>query len=162
MLCRVFSKLLSKFSDLSLEIIGEGEQRASLEIYIKNNNLSSKIKLLGILDKKQIKNKLQQADIYVHSSNHEGWGLAIAEAIATGLPIVSTKVGCAGTGLIINNKTGKVVPVGDELIMTKSLEQLLKNPKQAYKLSGNGQKLLKQKYQTQKIKNKWIEFLKNK
>jgi len=162
MLCRIFNKLIKKYPDLNLELIGEGEQRANLEKYIKLNGLNKNIKLLGNLNKKQIKIKLHQADIYIYASNHEGWGLVIVEALTSGLPIVSTNIGCVGFDLIIENKTGKVVPVDDGQSMSEALEELIKNPRQAYKLAQNGQKLLKNNYQTQKIKKQWIKFLKDK
>jgi glycosyltransferase involved in cell wall biosynthesis len=63
---------------------------------------------------------LAQADAYVLSSDYEGWGRVLIEAMVVGLPIVTTNVGCAGE-VVKHEQHGLVVPTRDEKALEKAL-----------------------------------------
>jgi glycosyltransferase involved in cell wall biosynthesis len=63
---------------------------------------------------------LRSADMYALSSNYEGWGRVCIEALAVGVPLLMTDVGCAGE-VVKDNVNGLVVPVNDEWAFTEGL-----------------------------------------
>lgn len=66
---------------------------------------------------------MRAADIYALSSNYEGWGRVCIEALAAGIPLVMTDVGCAGE-VVHDGKNGLVVPVGDVHAFAQALTRL--------------------------------------
>jgi len=74
-----------------LQIVGEGEERDSLEAEIKKMRLDNKINLLGF--RKDIPQLMQRADVVVISSHNEGFSLVAIEALFYANVLVSTKVG---------------------------------------------------------------------
>jgi glycosyltransferase involved in cell wall biosynthesis len=93
-----------------LTIVGDctrdSETVASLRSSIDATGLTDRISLAGALSDEELANHYASADLFVLASRFEGYGMAIAEAIAYGLPVVSTRVGAipetlpAGTGIL--------------------------------------------------------------
>ena len=81
------------FSKIRLLIIGDGALRRKLENLVKKLSLKEKIKFLGLIPNEKIQEYLAACDCFVLPSLEEGFGIAILEAMASGLPVISTKVG---------------------------------------------------------------------
>lgn len=77
---------------------------------------------------------IRGADVFVLSSNYEGWGMTVVEAAILGTPVVMTDVGAAGE-VIENEVSGLVVPVGDEIALSQALLKVLSSPTHAAELS---------------------------
>ncbi len=127
-----FDLLLSAFSDLSDEIkssselvvVGDGFLMDHFKIKIKSLGLEEKIKLMG--HQKDIKEFYNRANVFVLSSNYEGWGRVILEAAMAKLPVIMTDVGCAGE-LIKDKESGLIVPIGDKQKLKEAMEYAFKN-----------------------------------
>ncbi|PLX27325.1 hypothetical protein C0583_03335 [Candidatus Parcubacteria bacterium] len=124
LLLEAFRELKKQVENVKLVLIGKGE----LEEVIQN-----KIIDLGILENVTIKDwtddiwqEYAQADAYVLSSNYEGWGRVVVEAVIARLPVVMTDVGCANE-LIKNEKSGLVVPVQDKDELVRAMLWLIKD-----------------------------------
>jgi glycosyltransferase involved in cell wall biosynthesis len=65
---------------------------------------------------------MSEHDVLCLSSDHEGWAMVLLEATATGMPVITTDVGCAGE-IIRNNENGKIVSVGNVEEYTLALKQ---------------------------------------
>lgn len=103
MLVKVAKLLKDNQIDYKWYIIGSGSLENEIKNKISKNNLESNIILLGT--KKNPYKYLKNADIYVQTSRHEGYGIAIAEARVLNKPIVSTNLNCV-TEQITNNSNG--------------------------------------------------------
>lgn len=75
-------------SDIRLTILGEGPRRPNLEKLIKKHRLEKRVTLAGFQE--NIYPYLKEAQAFVFSSNYEGFGLVLVEAMAAGLPVIST------------------------------------------------------------------------
>lgn len=86
-----FKMIVKDNSWVKLIILGEGEERETLERYIKDNGLSSRIFLPGNVN--NVEEYMARADAFLLSSDYEGLPLVLLEAMAAKLPIISTDVG---------------------------------------------------------------------
>ena len=100
--------LAVQYPDLVWYIVGEGEERVSLQEKIDCLGLTKNMKLLG--NRTNPYPYIKNALLYVQPSRHEGYGIAVAEARALSKPIICTPFAGAFEQ-IINNKTGMIVPL---------------------------------------------------
>ena len=74
-------------------MVGDGALRSQVEQRIRSYGLSGRVSLLGAQPPARIASLLQASDLFVLSSAYEGMPIAVLEALAAGLPVVSTDVG---------------------------------------------------------------------
>ena len=80
--------------------------------------------------------------LYVMSSDYEGFPNALAEAMATGLPVISTNFSTGVAGDIVKPENGIVIPVGDEKALTDAMEKMLSEEEKWESMSIENRKLL--------------------
>lgn len=127
------------FDNVRLYIIGEGNLRKSLEAQINELNLSKNVFLLGF-ETNPFK-YLKGADLFIFGSNHEGFPNVIMEAMACGLPILTTNCksgpnemmeldpGKESENDLMFTSYGILTPVGNENLIRKGLNYMIDNPK---------------------------------
>ncbi len=123
LLLEAFIKLLDHYPDanrLRLMMIGDGEMMPQLEKIVAQHGLEQQVWLAGSKD--QVHKYMQHLDIFCLPSKNEGISNTILEAMACSLPVVATDVGGNGE-LIINNKTGKLVPAEDPEALAAALTE---------------------------------------
>uniref|UniRef100_A0A7C5UT94 Glycosyltransferase n=1 Tax=candidate division CPR3 bacterium TaxID=2268181 RepID=A0A7C5UT94_UNCC3 len=106
--------------------IGEGEMEQDLINSVKSLNLDNDILFLGSRSTKEIANLLSVTDIFVLSSLREGLPTSIIEAMASGCPVVATRVGGVPE-LVVDGETGFLITPGDVKELTLKLMLLLNN-----------------------------------
>jgi glycosyltransferase involved in cell wall biosynthesis len=79
--------------DISLLIVGEGQLRSQMEGVIEQTGLAGRIRLLGLKSIDEVAGLLHAADLFVMSSAYEGMPMAVIEALASGVPVATTRVG---------------------------------------------------------------------
>ncbi len=110
-------------ADIELEILGEGADRQRLLFDIEDLGLSGRVRLSGELPPEDVAERLRNADLFLLSSVSEGISNAALEAMATGLPIVTTD--CGGMREAVSDGVeGFVVPVRGVRQMARALERL--------------------------------------
>lgn len=107
-----------------LYIAGDGPERASLEDKITRYKLERRVFLLGY--QKNIGALLEETDIYVHPAYAEGFGIAVAEAMMAGKPIIVADAG-ALPELVENKKSGFVVNPVDANAWAEAILKLIEN-----------------------------------
>jgi glycosyltransferase involved in cell wall biosynthesis len=103
-------RLVRHVPHAKLLIVGEGPDRRAYERLIAKYRLEDSVRLAGW--QQHTEPFLRAADVLVLSSNYEGWGMAVVEALRAGLPVVMTDVGLAGE-VVRDGIEGKIVPIGD-------------------------------------------------
>ncbi|MDD3284444.1 MAG: glycosyltransferase [Patescibacteria group bacterium] len=126
-----------KVKDLKLWIIGGGLLETKLISQVNNLNLDKKVEFFGW--RNNLDDFYKKADVFLLTSNYEGWGIVIIEAANYGLPIIMTDVGCAGE-FITNNENGIVIPIGDQKALEYKMIDLIENNDLRTKLSENVKK----------------------
>jgi len=121
-----FKKVNDQLSeDDKLIIIGDGKEKDNLLHKIKELKLSDSVFLLG--RKNNVSDYLNAADLFISPSIHEGFGISIAEAMASGVPVIATDVGGVSE-LIEDEKTGFLLKSGSAEDLTRKIKHLLDLP----------------------------------
>jgi len=79
--------------NFSLLVVGEGQLRTEMEETINQAGLSNRVRLLGLKSIDEVAELLHTADLFVMSSAYEGMPMAVIEALASGVPVATTRVG---------------------------------------------------------------------
>lgn len=108
-LIRAFAAAFKLDPDTTLEIAGDGPERAALQALIDELGLQSRVTLLGSVPRARVPTLLDGADAFVLSSNYETFGVVVVEALALGLPVVATA--CGGPDSIVTPDDGLLVEV---------------------------------------------------
>lgn len=118
-----------------LVIIGGGEQRESYQNIIKRNCYKH-VSLMDFMPKEQVHQYYLAADLFVLPTREDVWGLVINEAMAVGLPVISTQRCNAAVELLDDAKNGYIVPVDDIMKLQYAIERILeKNETEIIKMS---------------------------
>ncbi len=124
-----FATLLKAFSIVRrkmparLMILGEGEERLSLESLIKELNLEFDVSLIGFVDNPY--KYMSKASLLVLSSVWEGFGNVLVEAMAAGIPVLSTNCPSGPAEILAYGKYGQLVSVGDIDNIANWIENIL-------------------------------------
>ncbi len=122
-----------QFPDVRLEIFGDGELKDVIAQVIAEKGLSEKIALMG--RSSELYKEYNKSDIYLMSSDYEGMPNALAEAMAVGLPCISTDCKTGPRDLIDNNENGFLVSVGNSFDMAEKIKYI-------FNMSGEEQRKL--------------------
>lgn len=157
MLIKAFSKICDQFPDYSLVIYGEGEERQPLENLIKSLGLADRIRLPGNIQ--NIAEEMEKNSVFVLSSDFEGMPNALMEAMALGLPCISTDCPCGGPRYLIHNgENGFLTPVGDSYELARMIRTIIVNEDLANRI-GNNAKKIKVDLSPEKIYLQWLHFI---
>ena len=115
------AKALSK--DIGVYFVG-GKPTEEYVQFCENNGLNN-IHFIGFKKTAELKKYYCAADVFVHPTREDIWGLVINEAMAQGLPVVTTDKCVAGLELVKNGKNGYLVPVEDEQALTQAIIKVL-------------------------------------
>ncbi len=121
MLIYAFKNTFKNKPKIKLTIVGDGPEYNNLYNLIKKLNMENQISLYGRANREDVKKLLQKSDAFVLSSQYETFGVVIIEAMACGLPVVSTK--CGGPeSIIASNKIGLLSEINENKLSEKLLE----------------------------------------
>lgn len=116
-------KILKEKRKLKLIILGTGIQQENILNQISKYNLINDIFLLGF--KQNPIPYMKKSDVFVLTSNWEGFGNVLVEAMSVGLKIVSTDCPSGPKEILENGKWGKLVPLNDAFLLAKAIDEIL-------------------------------------
>jgi colanic acid/amylovoran biosynthesis glycosyltransferase len=120
----VLLEAIARLVDVTLNIAGDGPDRALLEERARALNISSRVKFLGYQSQQQVRTLLERADLFVMSSFAEGVPVVLMEAMAAGIPVLATRI--AGIPeLVCDGHSGVLVSPGDVNAMALAIDRLL-------------------------------------
>ncbi len=145
-LLRAVRRLRERFPGAVAHVIGDGPERASLEREARELGIAGCVHFLGWLSQDEVQRQLRSADIFVGPSRPgedgtlEGQGLALAEAMLAGIPVVATAVGGIPDA-IRDEETGLLVPPGRPDAIAQAVCRLLDDRELAGRLAGSARAL---------------------
>jgi glycosyltransferase involved in cell wall biosynthesis len=140
---RAFAIVREKRPDASMTIAGGGPEREKLVALAHELGVAPHVKFTGSLDNSRVAELFMEADVFVNASLHDNMPISFLEALASGVPIVSTNV-CGIPFLVEHQRTAILVPPRDAVAMAQAVLHLLDNPKIAEQLVRAGWDLVQQ------------------
>ncbi len=98
-------------NSFELVIGGDGPDRQKLEQLATTFGVAEQCRFVGGLNREQVRQHMQECDVFVLSSLHETFGVVVGEAMACGKPVISTR--CGGPEFIVTEDNGLLVDVAD-------------------------------------------------
>ena len=143
-------KKLLPATSYQLLILGVGPEEEKLKKLVKALGLEGEVQFLGLVSADELPQFLARADIFVRPSRSEGLGTAFLEAMALGLPVVGTPVGGI-VDFLKDGETGLFCQPEDPRALAEKIKFLMHKPDLRKSLGENGQRLVREKYDWDKI-----------
>lgn len=137
--------------DVKFQVVGDGPLRRSIETLAEELGLQSSIEFLGRRD--DVPELLEKVSVGVISSDSEGLSNAIMEYMARGIPVVATDVG-GNPELVLDGKTGWIVPPNDEQAMANAILKIIRAPENVARMGMAGTKIIKDTFSIQTMVEK--------
>ena len=149
LLIHAFAKIADKIED-NLYIYGEGELRSELEQLIFELGMQNRIFLPGAV--KNVADTIKSAKLFVLSSDYEGLPNSLMEAMALGIPCISTDCPCGGPSMLLDDDF--LVKVNDEMMLGKKIFQFIECSN-----FNCGYRIEIESFSSQNVMKKWLEVL---
>lgn len=157
LLIRSFAQVSKRFPDYKLLIFGDGPDKEKLVQLTRVLEISEKVEFPGYVS--DLDNQLWDASLFVLSSIYEGMPNVLMEAMAMGVPSISTDCPVGGPRYLIENGVnGLLVPVGDEQKLSEAISNVLSNPEYAASLGREAQKI-SERLSSDKIYQSWETYI---
>lgn len=154
MLINAFNSIKDDIPEYSLEIIGEGELRNELKALVKSLDIEDRVSLPGSCD--NVAKKIYGADLFVLCSDTEGVPNTLLEAMALGIPAISTDCPCGGPkDIIVPGKNGFLVPVGDAQSLADCMYKVLGDEELRKSISLSAKKTASE-FSEDKVVEEWL------
>lgn len=157
MAVKVFIKIKEAFPEAEICMIGpkKDDSYSKTLKFAKNNNVE--VRTTGKLSKKEWVKVSQDYNIFINTTHFDNTPISVIEAMALGLPVVSTNVGGIPY-LLKHNENALLVKDNDAEDMVKQINRLITEPGLAGEISKNGKEIVKD-FDWELVKKQWIELL---
>lgn len=159
-LIKAYERLMDDYPEYTLEIYGGKSVDNTwyqLKEYVESHKLKDKVLFMGNCS--ELEKKMFDGAVFVLSSKYEGMPNALIEAMAMGIPVVSTDCPCGGPAILIKNGVnGYLCKVSDEADMEGAIRKYLENPDRAEEMAKEAMSV-KEKMLPENIAAKWLEYI---
>ena len=136
--------LIQYRTDLVLDIVGDGEDRKRLEKYVLTNQLTKFVKFHGFKQKNHVALYMAQSDCFLFQTDFDVWGLVLVEAMAAGLPCISSIYAGATQDVIEDGVTGFAMDFSETAKVAEKIDWVLQNPHLAQTIGQNASHFIEQ------------------
>ncbi len=127
LLLEAFTRLVEEGRDISLTLAGEGPLRKEFESSL-SPAVSEKVNFLGFRPVNDLPQIFAESDIFILPSRHDGWGVVVNQAIATGMPVIATNQVGAANDLVIPNENGFRIEAESSTAIYKAMNHFASHP----------------------------------
>lgn len=154
-LIKAFAIIADKCPQWRVDIFGKGSKESCLQSLIAQYRLENRIAILP--PTKDIYIEYQKSDFYVLSSQHEGLGMVLLEAMSCGIPCLSFDCDYGPREIIKNGVTGLLVENGNNVKLAEGILWMINHPYERIQMGEKARESVK-RYQTDYIMLQWIEL----
>lgn len=126
---------------LALTIVGDGPERGALESQAARLGIAGRTRFTGAVAPERVADAIGDADVFAFAAVGEGYGLAAAEALALGVPVVALDDGGGVTEIARRPGAGRVVPAGDAGAFARAIGELAASPEARRLAAAEGARL---------------------
>lgn len=152
-LIQAFATLARQHSDWTLRIVGEGPDRAELEALVVRLGISGRVELPGRCA--GIESEYRAADAFVLTSRFEGFPNALLEAMASGLPCVTTDCPSGPSEISEQGRSALLVPVGDIGALACALDKLMGDAALRHTLAALARQSVMDRFSLERVLERW-------
>ncbi len=138
-----------------LVLVGDGPERSNCELLVRELGLQNSVKFLG--KQQELIEILSSADLFLIPSQSESFGLSALEAMACGVPVISSSVGGLPE-VVLHNQTGYIAEIGDVERMAKYAIDLLTNETKHRLFAAAGRKRAEELFNVNKIVDEYEHY----
>jgi len=157
LLIKIMPDLLKENPDFKLIIVGYGPEKIGLEKLVLTLKLNDKIQLINRLPHKELLEYFKASKVFVLNTGYEGFSHFLIEAMACGLPIITTNV-CGNPEIIKDNYNGLLVEYNNKEQIKNAILKIWHDKELQEKLINNGKKSAEQ-FSVEKMINETIKVL---
>ena len=160
LLLKAFSRIRKELPEYQLRIYGEESDKGIKEMlteYVNQKQMQDCVLFMG--QSSHLEKEIKDASLFILSSDYEGMPNALIEAMAMGIPVISTDCPCGGPAqLIEDGVSGILVPIGEEKELASAIMRVLRDPELRERLSRNGMEIRK-RVSPDRIYREWKAFV---
>ncbi len=121
LLAAAFVEIAREFSNVRLRLMGDGELRGSVEQTLRP--VCQRVEFVGFTDWDQLPEAYASADVLCVPSRYDGWGLVVAEGLASGLPVIATDRMGAALEFVETGSNGWLIPAADQEALVHAMRK---------------------------------------
>jgi glycosyltransferase involved in cell wall biosynthesis len=144
-------------SSWQLEIIGDGPQLDRLKEQTARLNIEDKVNFPGWQSREELPKTYQSCNLFVYPSRHEGMPNAVLEAMASGLPVLATRI--AGNEELVSEETGLLVPTEDAEALGAALANLIPSASLRQQMGRAARKRVEAHYSWRKVAQGYLDLM---
>jgi glycosyltransferase involved in cell wall biosynthesis len=145
---------LAKNRDIQVTVVGEPKKDGDIIKLVRELNIGHRIEFTGRIEDHEFVRQYAKATVAVVPSVYEGFGLPVGEAMACGVPVISTTGGALPE---VVGDAGVLVPPADSAALARAINELFENPQRAQKLGAAGYRRVQAHFTWQKAAQKTVE-----
>ena len=144
--------------DWQWRIVGDGPQLPVLEGMIQEQALDGRVHFLGWQKAQELQGEYAEANLFLFPSRDEGMPNAVLEAMASGLPVVATRIS-GNEELILDGETGVLVPLEDGAALRETLRQLISDSSRRERMGRAGRERARRNFGWQSAARQYLSLL---
>jgi N-acetyl-alpha-D-glucosaminyl L-malate synthase BshA len=148
-LLEALAQVRAALGEYRLVLVGEGPEQADLAALAAELGITAAVEFAGFLAQDQVAAWMRRARLFVLPSTEEGQGVVLLEALASGTPVVASRVG--GIPEVLAEGTGCLVPPDDARALAAQIVAVLSDPQHWRQLSASGRRHVEARYSADAI-----------
>ncbi len=153
----VLIEIMKELPDWRLVIVGDGPERANLQLLITNYQLQDQIQLAGAVSREELEKYLSKASVFVLNTSFESFSFQVVEAMNAGVPIVATKIGSIPE-LIEDGREGIIVQPNNKEQIIAAIKKIDSDPLFRESITENAKKKAG-KFSIERTVNNLVELI---
>lgn len=147
--------------DFKFVIVGDGPERVNISALVAKLGITEKVQFAGFKQKNEIPAYLAIADCFVFPSEYDIWGLVLVEAMAAGLPCISSVLSGATTDLIKEGETGFSLNFNETEKVAERILWIFDHPKEAARIGANASRFISENVTIEKSATGFVRSIKS-
>ncbi|MEX1248618.1 MAG: glycosyltransferase family 4 protein [Anaerolineales bacterium] len=142
-----------------LTIVGDGPRVEQLQAQARGVGIAERVHFKGWQTRRQLPETYRAANLFVYPSRHEGMPNAVLEAMASGLPVLATRI--AGNEELVTEETGLLVLPEDTGALRSALERLLPDAELRRRMGAAARKRVAAEYSWRRVAEAYLDLMRN-